>query len=119
MGGSSSSSSSSSSNQNTENYDQRATVGGDGIAVSGSGDIQWTDYGVIEGARDIIGDTLKGAADVVNSVTDTFNDALKDNNAILAEKVESDSKEIGALAIQALMLLVAAVVALGIFMGKK
>nr|BDD44511.1 hypothetical protein 11 [Moraxellaceae bacterium] len=130
MGGSSSSSSSSSNKTNTENYDQRVTVGGDGLAVGSQAQVEVTDFGAVEGAANVLQDTMGGTADVlkkglgamgdvVGKVSDTFQKALKDNNDILAEKVQNDSKEIGSLAMKALVVIAAAVVALGILFGGK
>ncbi|OEJ64650.1 hypothetical protein [Magnetovibrio blakemorei] len=117
-GGSSSSQSSSSSSTSSDQYDQRATVGGDGLAVSGSGDVSFTDYGAIAGAKDVLEAGLEGAAKAVENVTDAFSQAFTENNKILAEKVESDQKEIGMLALKALILVGASVVALGILFKR-
>lgn len=128
MGGKSSSSSSTSNQTTTETYDQRVTVGGDGLAVGSDAEVYMTDHGAIEGAADVLQAGLEGAAvaldkglGLVDDIVQGFSGVVKDNNDILREQAESDTKEFGELVTKGMALMTVAALAIAwVFRkGKK
>ena len=96
MGGQSRTASSTSSRQSTQNQDQRVTATESGTAVGAGATVSVvaTDYGVIEGAAKVVTTGLGAAADIVNSVTTSFDKALKGNTEMVDKALQSDSKEL-------------------------
>lgn len=96
------------------------TVGEGGLGVGANAEVTLTDFGVIEGAADILERGLDAAAQTVKTVTDSFGEVVKENNAVLKEQAESDVKEVSELIIKvAAAFGVVVAIAAVIFGGKK
>ncbi len=105
MGGRSSSSSSSSTTTNTTENHNETYAERDGTAV-GSGatvDVVYSDYGVIEGAADVLEAGLSQMSGIVGNTVEAFRDITLDNNQILKEQQASDVKELGQTILQGLI----------------
>ncbi len=119
MGGRSSSSSSSSTKTTTNTEDNRVTVGEGGLGVGAGAEVTLTDFGVIEGAAGILEAGLDAAAKTVKTVTDSFGEVVKENNAVLREQAESDIKEVSELIIKAGVAFGIVVAIAAVIFGKK
>lgn len=119
MGGkSSSNSSSSNTTQTTENHNE-VYAEHDGTAVGTRATVTFTDYGVIEGAADVLEAGLSQMAGIVQGVTDGFKEITLDNNKILKEQQESDVKEIGKTILNGMMVFGLVLLAFGYLLFKR
>lgn len=124
MGGKSSSSSSQSTRTTTNQYDQRLVVedntggvvlGADAVGNNSTVEYAPTDYGVIDGA----GEILKIGFGTINDVVSFAGNVVKDTQQILAEQQESDTKEIGQLAITSVVVIGVLILGLAIWIVRR
>ncbi|MEG3641615.1 hypothetical protein [Magnetococcus sp. PR-3] len=116
MGGKSSSSSSNSTSQETN--DQRIQVE-DGIGIGAGATVTLTDPGVMAAFESVGSELARSIPEVIEQVTDLAGDVIKDNNAVMAESVEDNAKEIAETAVKWLFGMVAVLGLAFIVVGKK
>ena len=121
MGGKSSSSSSSSQVQETNQYDQRVAVESGGIGVGAGANVTFTDQGVVDGAAGLLGEGLGALDKLARQVTDFAKETVRSNNEVLAEQAESDTKELGALALKGTVIVALGMIAVAVWLfgGKN
>lgn len=125
MGGSSSSNSSSSNQTTTNQYDQRVAVEAEGIGIGSGATVTITDGGIIEGAGELaksFNETLQHGYDsldgIVGEVGNLALQVVRENNAILAEQSEADTKELAETTIKFGLVATTAIVA-AMFIFKR
>ena len=123
MGGSSSSSSSSTST--TNQYDQRVAVESEGIGIGSGATVTITDGGIIEGAGELataFNDTLQAGFGSLEGIAEQVGglalNVVKENNKILAEQSEEDTKELAETVIKFGLLATVSLAAL-MFLGRR
>lgn len=117
MGGKSKSSSSSSTRTTYNTTDNRLAVegGGFGVGAGAEVEINLTDGGAIEALET----GFEALPDIVGHVADFAGGVVEDNTAILAEKLEDNSKEIAESTIKMVLLAGTAIAVAAIWMRKR